>query len=53
MIDVLRKFYPESRAQNDKKLSEFIPAHNRALNSDPALAKRTLAKTAKTLGLKA
>jgi malate dehydrogenase (quinone) len=53
MIDVLRKFYPESRAQNDKKLSEFIPAHNRALNTDPALAKRTLAKTAKTLGLKA
>jgi malate dehydrogenase (quinone) len=49
----MQRFYPETFARYEKSLTKLIPAYGKKLNSDPALAKKVLASTAKTLKLKA
>ena len=53
MLDVLKKFYPEQMDGWKPELSKLIPTYGKSLNSDPALAKKSLADTAKALKLKA
>lgn len=53
MLDVMQRFYPQRFADFEKPLSKLIPAYGKKLNSDPILAKKVLAATAKTLKLKA
>jgi malate dehydrogenase (quinone) len=53
MLDVLFKFFPDQKASWSKSLNSLIPSLGKSLNADAALAKKTLAATAKTLGLRA
>jgi malate dehydrogenase (quinone) len=53
MLDVMQRMYPESYASFEPALKDMIPGYGQQLNSKPALAKRILANTAKTLKLKA
>jgi malate dehydrogenase (quinone) len=53
MLDVLRKFYPEQPASWQKTYAKLIPSFGKSLNSNPELARKSLAATAKTLKLKA
>ena len=53
MLDVLEKFYPDQLKSWVPALKELIPTYGKGLNSDPALAKKSLSETAKTLKLKA
>jgi len=53
MLDVLKKLYPQQQSSWEKKLKALIPSHGQKLNDSPALAKKTLAATAKTLKLRA
>lgn len=53
MLDVMQKFYPERFSSFEPALKKLIPSYGKKLNADPALAKKTLASTAKTLKLKA
>lgn len=50
MLDVLHRFYPDVDATGIRK---SIPSFGESLNAKPALAKKMLAETAKTLKLKA
>lgn len=53
MLDVMAKMYPANYSDWQKELTPVIPGLGKKLNSDPKLAKKLLADTAKTLGLKA
>lgn len=53
MLDVLSKMHPEEFNSWSSELRKLIPSFGKKLNQDPALAKKTLASTAKVLGLKA
>jgi malate dehydrogenase (quinone) len=53
MLDVLEKFYPDQLKSWVPALKELIPTYGKSLNSDSALAKKSLSETAKTLKLKA
>ena len=53
MLDVLKKFYPEQPASWQKVYTKLIPSFGKSLNSNPELARKSLAATAKTLKLKA
>lgn len=50
MLDVLHRFYPDTSAAD---LKQFIPSFGQNLNSNSALAKKSLSSTAKALKLKA
>ena len=50
MLDVLHRFYPDT---SDADLKQFIPSFGQNLNSNSALAKKSLSSTAKALKLKA
>jgi malate dehydrogenase (quinone) len=52
MLDVLAKFYPNQISDWEKGLQKLIPSLGVKLNEHPVLAKKSLASTAKTLGLK-
>lgn len=51
MLEVLEKFYPTEFDDWNQKIKQLIPSYGEKLNEDAALAKKTLAKSAKTLGL--
>jgi malate dehydrogenase (quinone) len=52
MLDVLEKCFPDEYAGEwQSKLKELIPTLGKTLNDDPELARATMARTAKTLGL--
>ena len=53
MLDVLERMEPMTFPKWKKNLRDLIPSFGRELNNDPALAKRTMRATAKTLKLKA
>ncbi|MDG2496909.1 MAG: malate dehydrogenase (quinone) [Aquiluna sp.] len=53
MLDVLQKMEPSDFDSYSKQLRKLIPTYNLDLNADAALAKKTMAATAKTLKLKA
>jgi malate dehydrogenase (quinone) len=53
MLDVIEKMYPQQSASWFEALKKTIPSLGRKLNSDPKLAKKTLADTARVLKLKA
>lgn len=53
MLDVLAKLYPADYAGWDSELRKLIPSFGTKLNDSPPRAKKTLAETAKVLGLKA
>jgi malate dehydrogenase (quinone) len=53
MLDVLERFYSSEFSAWSSQLKKLIPTLGKRLNDDPALAKKTLASTAKTLKLKA
>ena len=50
MLDVLHRFYPLTSSEELKK---YVPSFGQNLNSSPALSKKLLAATAKTLKLRA
>lgn len=50
MLDVLKRFYPDA---SNGEIKKMIPSFGLSLNSDAALAKKSLAGTAKKLKLKA
>ncbi len=51
MVSLIEKCFPDRIAAWTPKLRTMIPAYGSALSDDPALAKRTLAATAKSLGI--
>ena len=53
MIEVIEKLYGNKFKSFEAILKSVIPSYGQTLNSKPALAKRVLAATAKTLKLKA
>ena len=53
MIDVMKKLYVEDFSEFELVLKQMIPSYGETLNSKPALAKKVLAETARTLKLKA
>ena len=53
MIEVLKKAYPAEFAGWEPKLRKLIPSYGTQLNADAKAAAKSLAATAKTLGLKA
>ena len=53
MLDVLSKMHPTEFSSWASDLRKLIPSFGKKLNQDSALAKKTLASTAKVLGLKA
>ena len=53
MLDVMQRMYSESYKSFEPALKEMIPGYGQQLNAKPALAKKILAQTAKTLKLKA
>lgn len=53
MLDVLNKFYPEQPGSWQKTYAKLIPSFGKSLNSNPELARKSLAATAKTLKLRA
>ncbi len=53
MLDVLERFYSSEFSAWSSELKKLIPTLGKKLNEDAALAKKTLASTAKTLKLKA
>lgn len=53
MLEVLEKFYPAEFLTWNEEILKLIPSHGQDLNQDPALAKKTLFRSAKVLGLRA
>ncbi len=54
MLDVMKQCFPEKFESSWKgEVLKHIPAYGTGVNHDPALAARTLAETAETLGLAA
>ena len=53
MIEVLKKAYPAEFAGWEPQLRKLIPSYGTNLNADPKAAAKSLAATAKVLGLKA
>jgi malate dehydrogenase (quinone) len=53
MLDVIEKMYPQDAIGWSKTLKDSIPGLGKGLNSDPKLAKKVLADTARVLKLKA
>ncbi len=53
MLDVMHRMFADEFATFEPSLREMIPGYGQNLNSKPALAKRILAQTAKTLKLRA
>ena len=53
MLDVLKKFYPEQMTGWSSSLRTMIPSFGKNLNESPTESKKSLAATAKILGLKA
>uniref|UniRef100_UPI00404827FA malate:quinone oxidoreductase n=1 Tax=Aquiluna sp. TaxID=2053504 RepID=UPI00404827FA len=53
MLDVMERMFPASFASYLPTLKEMIPGYGQHLNAKPALAKKTLAASAKVLKLKA
>ena len=53
MLDVMQRLYPDQFSSYSPKFQEMIPSFGQGLNAKPALAKMTLAETAKVLKLKA
>ena len=53
MLDVMQRMFPASFASYLPTLKEMIPGYGQHLNAKPALAKKTLAASAKVLKLKA
>lgn len=53
MLDVLSKMHPAEFSSWGSDLRKLIPSFGKKLNQDAALSKKTLASTAKVLGLKA
>lgn len=53
MLDVMQRMFADRFASFEAVLKEMIPGYGQQLNSKPALAKRILAQTAKTLKLRA
>ena len=53
MLDVMQRMFPASFASYLPTFKEMIPGYGQHLNAKPALAKKTLAATAKVLKLKA
>jgi malate dehydrogenase (quinone) len=53
MLDVYRKFFAAELASLEPELKKLMPALGQSLNSDPKLAKKVLAETAKKLKLTA
>jgi malate dehydrogenase (quinone) len=51
MLEVLEKSFPDQFNDWQKKLRRLIPSLGTKLNENPALAKKTLAETARTLKL--
>ena len=52
MLEVLEKSFPNDFVGWQKKLNKLIPSLGKKLNENPALAKKVLADTARTLKLK-
>ena len=53
MLEVLQKMQPKQFQESKAAIAKLIPSFGKKLNDNPALAKKTLKSTAKTLGLKA
>ena len=53
MLEVLQKMQPTEFDSWTESIAGVVPSFGKKLNENPALAKRTLKATAKTLGLKA
>jgi len=53
MVDVMKRFYGSEYENYAPQLKKLMPALGSDLNADAKLAKKVLADTAKTLGLKA
>ncbi|MBT5088691.1 MAG: malate:quinone oxidoreductase, partial [Micrococcales bacterium] len=53
MLEVLQKMQPKQFDESKAAIAKLIPSFGKKLNDNPALAKKTLKATAKTLGLKA
>lgn len=53
MFEVLAKMQPKEFSSFEDAIAKVVPSFGKKLNEHPALAKSTLRKTAKTLGLKA
>ncbi|NMM92787.1 hypothetical protein B2J88_52725 [Rhodococcus sp. SRB_17] len=53
MLELLERCFPDRREQWAPALLEMIPTLGTALSSDPELAERTMAETARTLNLTA
>ena len=53
MLEVLEKMQPKQFQESKAAIAKLIPSFGKKLNDNPALAKKTLKATAKTLGLKA
>ena len=51
MLDVLTQLEPELARKQQSRIEEMIPTYGRPINSDSALAKKTLSSTAKALKL--
>jgi malate dehydrogenase (quinone) len=53
MLEVLQKMQPKQFDESKAAIAKLIPSFGKKLNDNPALAKKALRATAKTLGLKA
>lgn len=51
MLDVLTQLEPELAKKQQSQIEKMIPSYGRPINSDSALAKKTLSSTAKALKL--
>ncbi|NKF30636.1 malate:quinone oxidoreductase, partial [Pseudomonas sp. BGM005] len=51
MLDLLKKCFPEQYPGWEPELRELIPTFGRSLNTDAALAEKSTAATAATLGI--
>jgi malate dehydrogenase (quinone) len=51
MLDLLKKCFPEQYPGWEAELRELIPTFGKSLNTDAALAEKSTAATAATLGI--